>query len=160
MTVQAEGQEAGVAFCAVQPFTRLDGVPVHTSPVPLRRAAGRSLTIGYPLHQAPQRLIHRCADDAIPTRDCLFGMQVHVRLTALLRNCQHLASKSEISPVGGVLSNTGRSGSHASSLKGCKQARGRQWWLRGSERLLGRCFSVRSGATCTDPATASDICGP
>jgi hypothetical protein len=54
------------------------------------------------------------------------GMQMVVRLNALSGNCQHLASNSEISPVGGVLSKTGRSGSHASSLKGCKQASGLQ----------------------------------
>lgn len=54
------------------------------------------------------------------------GVQMLVRLITLSGNCQHLASNREISPVGGVLSNTGRSGSHASSLKGCKQASGLQ----------------------------------
>ena len=53
-------------------------------------------------------------------------MVVIVRKLALSGNCQHLASNSEISPVGGVLSKTGRSGSHVFSLEGCKQASGLQ----------------------------------
>ena len=75
------------------------------------------------------------------------------------RHPPHLASKSEISPVGGVLSNTGRSGSATSPLEGCRQATGRHRAPRASERLLTRAGRVHSGVPCTNPAMAHDICG-